>query len=77
MQNALWRWKQSRRLTYRQVAAVLELKVAQAKKLGAGLVPCTPALARHIEKMSNGEISAEELVFPERFQSAKKRRGAA
>ena len=77
MRNALFRWKEAHGLTYQQAAHILGIKHSQAKKIGAGLVSVSVRMAQQIEKRSNGGISAEDLVFPDRFQNGKRKRGAA
>jgi DNA-binding transcriptional regulator YdaS (Cro superfamily) len=59
------RFKRAHGLTYPALAELLGLKPGYARKLGCGAVErVSPKLAEQIEKRSNGEISAVELVFP-------------
>lgn len=79
METAIRRYKRAHNLTYRQVSELLGLKLTYTKQLGCGSVErVSPQLARQIEERSGGEISAEEMVFPERFRNgaARRRRGA-
>jgi hypothetical protein len=65
------RFKQARRLTYRQLAALLGISHDYARKLGCGSVrTLSPRLARQIEKRTGGEIRAVDLIFPERASRA-------
>ena len=60
------RYKRAHGLTYPQLANILGITGDYARKLGCGSVRRTsPALAEQIEKLSGGEITRSELVFPE------------
>ena len=60
------RYRRIHGLTYPQLAKVLGLNPDYARKLGCGSVRRTsPHLAEKIEKLSGGEISRHELVFPD------------
>ena len=60
------RYKRAHDLTYLELAGLLGITWDYARKLGCGSVRRTsPALAEQIEKRSDGEITREELVFPD------------
>ena len=60
------RYKRAHGLTYPQLAGLLGITCDYARKLGCGSVRRTsPTLAEQIEQRSGGEISRQELVFPE------------
>ncbi len=66
-ETAVARYKREHGLTYPQLAKALGLEPDYARKLGCGSVCRTsPRLAEQIERLSGGEITREELVFPER-----------
>ena len=61
------RYKRQHLLTYPQLARLFEMKLAYVKQLGCGAVKrVSPDLALKIEERSGGEITAEEMVFPDR-----------
>lgn len=65
-ETAIARFKRIHGLTYPQLAKILGLDPEYARKLGCGSVRRTsPDLAEKISKLSGGEISRHELVFPD------------
>jgi hypothetical protein len=66
-ETAVARYKRKHGLSYWQVAALFQISPGYARKLGAGMIRrVSPDTGERIERLSGGEIKAEDLVFPER-----------
>ena len=64
--HPLKKYRAGKNFTLEEMAKILEVSIASVSRIERGIQGVTPELAAHIEKITNGQITRMELLYPEK-----------